>query len=29
MPLFGETRVIPQTLEQTYDELRAALDGLA
>lgn len=29
MPLFGETRVIPQTLEQTYDELKAALDSLA
>ena len=29
MPVFGETRVIPQTLEETYDELRAALDGLA
>lgn len=27
MPLFGETRVIPQTLEETYDELKAALDG--
>ena len=29
MPLFGETRVIPQTLEETYDELKAALDSLA
>jgi ATP adenylyltransferase len=29
MPLFGETRVIPQTLEQTYDELKAALDSLS
>lgn len=29
MPLFGETRVIPQTLAETYDELKAALDSLA
>jgi ATP adenylyltransferase len=26
MPIFGETRVIPQTLEETYNELRTALD---
>lgn len=29
MSLYAETRVIPQTLEETYDELRAALQGLA
>jgi ATP adenylyltransferase len=28
MPLFAETRVIPQTLEQTYDELRQVLAAL-
>jgi ATP adenylyltransferase len=28
MPVFGETRVIPQTLEETFDELKAALDSL-
>jgi ATP adenylyltransferase len=29
MSLYAETRVIPQTLEETYDELRAALQGPA
>lgn len=28
MPLFAGTRVIPQTLEETYDELKAALARL-
>jgi ATP adenylyltransferase len=28
MPLFAETRVIPQTLEETYDELNAVLARL-
>lgn len=28
MPLFAETRVIPQSLEETYDEMKAALDAL-
>lgn len=28
MPLFAETRVIPQTLEETYAELKDALAGL-
>jgi ATP adenylyltransferase len=28
MPLFAETRVIPQTLEDTYEELKAALGRL-
>jgi ATP adenylyltransferase len=28
MPLFAETRVIPQTLEGAYDELKKALDEL-
>ena len=26
MPLFAETRVIPQSLDETYDELKAALE---
>jgi ATP adenylyltransferase len=28
MPVFAETRVIPQTLAETYDEIRAAVDSL-
>jgi ATP adenylyltransferase len=28
MSVFGETRVIPQTLEEAYDEIKAALDSL-
>ena len=29
MPIVGDTRVVPQTWQQTYDQLRAALDELA
>jgi hypothetical protein len=29
MPVFAEVRMIPETLPQTYDNLRAALDAAA
>lgn len=29
MPIFAGTRVIPQTLAETYDEIKAALDSLS
>jgi ATP adenylyltransferase len=28
MPVLGDTRVIPQSLESAYDQIKAALDGI-
>jgi ATP adenylyltransferase len=28
MPVVGDMRVVPQTWMETYDQLKAALDGL-